>query len=464
MEITPIMRNPLIKLLIALTLTLAGWTTASTAANAQAFDPQDPYRRAFLDMMLTFTSAAELSEDWNEDWDSIRAARDLQEELRVCGTFYRRDLLNHLLLIMREASDEPEVLSGIADVVRASVAFSNMDEELGKFSLEAISDDILGRSDIQGLVDLMTRYFGLEDQYYGNLWFGEALTPRGLAPARLSMDLYPKAEFLVGDIQKFMSYAETAFGSDFLDWPITAAMRAGRDDLARRLQQDYDRTKPTNITKLLFLETPTAQAAHCQGLLQGVRDRLVERENLTARAEAETTGVRFASWTLLLCGQFADSRRSARKMGWERMSRSCGFNRETSNVTDFYNAILSGSYLATEQRKNGELLRSAFTLEEIVAEVRQVLYLDSFTGLGHINIVVDEDIELYMTHLHGMTPELRVVQGLLEEARGNTALAVDAWKAALAEDELHERWVITLQAWVNAQSSRVSLLSPEETS
>mgnify|MGYP001237430909 FL=1 len=117
---------------------------------------------------------------------------------------------------------------------------------------------------------------------------------------------------------------------------------------------------------------------------------------------------------------------------------------------------------STEQRKNGELLRSAFTLEEIVAEVRQVLYLDSFTGLGHINIVVDEDIELYMTHLHGMTPELRVVQGLLEEARGNTSLAVDAWRAALTEDELHERWVITLQAWVNARSSRVNLLSAEE--
>jgi len=67
-----------------------------------------------------------------------------------------------------------------------------------------------------------------------------------------------------------------------------------------------------------------------------------------------------------------------------------------------------------------------------------------------------------MTHLHGMTPELRVVQGLLEEARGNTSLAVDAWRAALTEDELHERWVITLQAWVNARSSRVNLLSAEE--
>lgn len=455
-------RHALRTLLTAVAMTLAGWSGTTGTAAAQAFDPQDPYRRVFLDMMLTFTSAAEVSEDWSEDWDSIRAARDLQEELRLCGTFYRRDLINHLLKIMGEVKEEPEVLSGIADIVRASIAFSNMNEDLGKFSLEAVSDDILARTDIQGLIDLMTRYFGLEDQYHGNLWFGEALIPRGLAPQRLSLDLYPKAEFLVGDIQKYMSFAESAFGSNFLDWPITAAMRAGRDDLAQRLQSDYDRTKPTNITKLLFLETPTAQAAHCQGLLQGVRDRLMEQENLTAKAEAETTGVRFASWTLLLCGQFADSRRSARKMGWERMSRSCGFNRETSNVTDFYNAILSGSYLATEQRKNGELLRSAFTLEEIVAEVRQVLYLDSFTGLGHINIVVDEDIELYMTHLHGMTPELRVVQGLLEEARGNTSLAVDAWRAALTEDELHERWVITLQAWVNARSSRVNLLSAEE--
>ena len=452
-------RNPFSTLCIALAFAFTGW---SSTAQAQAFDPQDPYRRVFLDMMLTFASSAELSDNWSEDWDSIRAARDLREELRVCGTFYRTDLTNHLLEIMNDATVEPEVLSGIADIIRASVAFSNMDEELGKFSLEAVPDAILAREDIQELIYQMTRYFSNEDQYYGNLWFGEALVPRGLAPPILEFNFYPKAEFLVGDIQKYVIFAETAFGDDFLDWPITAAMRAGRDDLARRLQADYDRTKPTNITKLLFLETPTAQAAHCQGLLQGVRDRLMEQERFTAKAEAQTTGVRFASWTLLLCGQFADSRRSARKMGWNRMARSCGFNRETSNVTDFYNAILSGAYLATEQRKNGELLRSAFTLEEIVAEVRQVLYLDSFTGLGHINIVVDEDIELYMTHLHGMTPELRVVQGLLEEARGNTALAVDAWKKALASEELHERWIITLQAWVNGESSRISLLEVED--
>ena len=61
-----------------------------------------------------------------------------------------------------------------------------------------------------------------------------------------------------------------------------------------------------------------------------------------------------------------------------------------------------------------------------------------------------------------MTPELRVVQGLLEEARGNTPLAVDAWKAALSSDELHERWIITLQAWINAESSRVSLLDADD--
>ena len=88
-------------------------------------------------------------------------------------------------------------------------------------------------------------------------------------------------------------------------------------------------------------------------------------------------------------------------------SERCGFRRESANVTDFYNAILSGSYLATEQRKNGEALRSAFTLEEIVAEIRQVLYLDSFTGMGHINIVLDEDIAMYMKHLPGIPPALR---------------------------------------------------------
>ncbi|MEC7140800.1 MAG: hypothetical protein VXX01_05640, partial [Pseudomonadota bacterium] len=179
---------------------------------------------------------------------------------------------------------------------------------------------------------------------------------------------------------------------------------------------------------------------------------------LTAQAEAASTDVRFASWTLLLCGQFADSRRSARKQSWFRKSQRCGFRRESANVTDFYNAILSGSYLATEQRKNGEALRSAFTLEEIVAEIRQVLYLDSFTGMGHINIVLDEDIAMYMKHLHGIPPELRVVEGLLEEARENTDLAVRAWRAALDSEELHERWVITLQAWVEAGSSRVSII------
>ena len=68
-----------------------------------------------------------------------------------------------------------------------------------------------------------------------------------------------------------------------------------------------------------------------------------------------------------------------------------------------------------------------------------------------------------MKHLHGITPELRVVQGLLEEARGNTRLAVDAWKAALdSEDELHERWIITLQAWVSGESSRVAIVTAED--
>ena len=456
-------RNPMRTFLSALTLAGAVALSGAQTASAQAFDPQDPYRRVFLDMMLTLTSAAEVAEDWSEDWDSIRAVRDVQEELRLCGTWYRRDLLNHLLTVMDTAREDPDLMAGVADIIRASVAFANMNEELGKFSLEAISDTILAREDMQTLIAYITQYMGQEDQYYGNLWFGEVLVPRGLAPPQLANNRYPKAEFLVGDLEDYIPYAELSFGDTFLDWPITAAMRAGRDDLARRLQADYDRTVPTNITKLLFLETPTARAAQCQGLLQGVRDRLMESENLTAPAEAESTGVRFASWTLLLCGQFADSRRSARKMGWDRMARSCGFYRETSNVTDFYNAILSGSYLASEQRQSGELLRSAFTLEEIVAEIRQVLYLDSFTGLGHINIVLDEDIELYMKHLHGITPELRVVQGLLEEARGNTRLAVDAWKAALeSEDALHERWIITLQAWVSGESSRVAVVTAEE--
>ena len=434
----------------------------ASLAQALAFDPQDPYRRIFLDMMLTFTSAAENAEDWTEDWDSIRAARDVQEELRLCGTWYRTDLLNHLLTVMTNAKEEPEVLSGVADVVRAAVAFGRMNEDVGKLSLEAVSNDILARDDMQQLIHYVTQYLGLEDQYYSNLWFGEALVPRGLAPLSLSDDRFPKAQFLVGDLNDYLPFAERQFGSTFLDWPITAALRAGRTDLANRLQADYDLTRPDNITKLLFLETRTAQAAHCQGLLQGVRDRLMENDNLTATAEAASTGVRFSSWTLLLCGQFADSRRSARKQGWFTQSRRCGFYRESSNVTDFYNAILSGSYLATEQRKSGELLRSAFTLEEIVAEIRQVLYLDSFTGLGHINIVLDEDIEIYMKHLHGMTPELEVVKGLLEEARGNTDVAVGAWRAALDSDELHERWVITLQAWVSSESSRVSVVDADE--
>ena len=90
--------------------------------------------------------------------------------------------------------------------------------------------------------------------------------------------------------------------------------------------------------------------------------------------------------------------------------------------------------------------------------IRQVLYLDSFTGMGHINIVLDEDIAMYMKHLHGIPPELRVVEGLLEEARENTDLAVRAWRSALDSEELHERWVITLQAWVEAGSSRVSII------
>ena len=175
-------QKPIKALLTGLALAVAGWTSA---AQSQAFDPQDPYRRVFLDMMLTFTSAAELSDNWSDDWDSIRAARDLQEELRLCGTFYRQDLSNHLLAVMGTASDDPDVMSGIADLVRASVAFSNMNEDLGKFSLDAIPDAVLARPDIQELVRLITRYFSLEDQYFGNLWFGEALVPRDLAPQRL---------------------------------------------------------------------------------------------------------------------------------------------------------------------------------------------------------------------------------------------------------------------------------------
>lgn len=462
---TPMMTRhsfPLLRLalsgLVALVLAFGLLLTQASRAQAQAFDPQDPYRRVFLDMMLTFTSSAERAEDWTNDWDSLHAARDLQEELRLCGTWYRTDLVNHLLEIMNSNKEDAELLVAVSGIVRAAVAFSRMDEEGGKLSLSVVPDEIIVREDIQVLIDYITRYMGIEDQYYASLWFGQVLMPRGLAPPGLADNWYPKAEFLVGDLERFIPFAETAFDTDFLDWPITAAMRLGRDDLASRLQARYDDARPYNITKLLFLESPTARAAHCQGLLQGVRDRLLQNSQLTAQAEAASTDVRFASWTLLLCGQFADSRRSARKQAWFRKSQRCGFRRESANVTDFYNAILSGSYLATEQRKNGEALRSAFTLEEIVAEIRQVLYLDSFTGMGHINIVLDEDIAMYMKHLHGIPPELRVVEGLLEEARDNTDLAVRAWRTALDSEELHERWVITLQAWVEARSSRVSII------
>ena len=51
-------RHALRTLLTAVAMTLAGWSGTTGTAGAQAFDPQDPYRRVFLDMMLTFTSAA----------------------------------------------------------------------------------------------------------------------------------------------------------------------------------------------------------------------------------------------------------------------------------------------------------------------------------------------------------------------------------------------------------------------
>ena len=93
-----------------------------------------------------------------------------------------------------------------------------MDEEGGKLSLSVVPDDIIVRDDIQVLIDYITRYMGIEDQYYASLWFGQVRMPRGLAPPGLADNWYPKAEFLVGDLERFIPFAETAFDSDFLDW------------------------------------------------------------------------------------------------------------------------------------------------------------------------------------------------------------------------------------------------------
>ena len=134
-------------------------------------------------------------------------------------------------------------------------------------------------------------------------------------------------------------------------------------------------------------------------------------------------------------------------------------------MTNQYNAILSGAYQAAELRADGALDAATELLDKVAEEVRQALFLDSFTGYSSLEIVIDDDIAIYMARLHGPRPELSVVKGMLERGRGDIDAAIADFRQAMQlsgvgpEDsiavELNQslglsvEWLLRLNEWID---------------
>ena len=434
----------------------AAWMVAlfGQSAQAQTFDPSDPFRMRFLDQMSAMVGSAttfslDIQADLkaggdarNVDASEVRRLRqDLADEIQECGTRERLNLSDGVvnLMVMNQTLLEPRRMRQLGLLVDTFDAASRSDLDAIDRLMNLLDRDFLTLTDTNGngrleigepslpdILDVAGDLFSRERFYRSVVAIGDKLLALDAMTEAWRRSFYPSALFHIGEIEKLDAFAADNEVNLIQDWLVTTQLRLGNETEAQALQAQIDAQNPSNLPRILFYETPTARAAHCEAILED-RNTRVDQE----QSEASFGNVNHSSWPLLVCGQFADSRRGALKVAWGNRAGACSSNKTNLELVDLYNGILAGVYQAAELREKGALEESTELLDIVAEEVRRALFLDGFTGLSSLEVVLEDDIPIYMLRLHGDAPELRIVEGMLERARGNSDQARTAFRKAL---------------------------------
>ena len=459
-------------------------------SRAQTFDPQDPFRTVSFDLLNTMVEVAvSVSDAWvkiqardgsaNELAPQLTELRrldvSLKQELLACGDADRQavhDTADRLLRMSFSRPDRMVQLSFLAQMLQAAYR-TDLDtiQELG----DLIDADYLRLSDFDGdgrltnqdvlpstLLDNIGQLLSRRGFFRSLLAIGQILEAKNALTRRWEERFYPRAMFFLGDIDGLRAFAADHEIDLIDDWIITAALRAGAEEEAIATQKRLDNDEPDNLSRILFFETQGARVAHCGNMMQARRDH---DTTIQQEQEAGIQPTWFGSWEMLLCGQYADARRAALKATWAHRQAACSANRTNVDLTNQYNAILAGVYQAAELRELGAREQSTELLDTVVEEVRQALFLDRFTGYSSLEIVIEDDIAIYMSRLHGPRAELSLVKGMLERGRGNLSTAIADFEEALRlsgvgpsevievgmeqSDGLDIKWLLQLVAWID---------------
>ena len=460
------------------------------AANAQTFDPDDPFRTDFLDILSAMVDVAvPVSKKWVEirknggspeqigpqlaELQRLNLA--LQQELQQCGDGDRVDIRMQVDRLLRASFEAPERMQQLGYTIQIIQAGYRTDVERINDLAPLLDANFLTLADFNGdgrvgrdepspiaLLEAAGSLFNSRGFYRSLLAIGSVLEAKAALPLDWETRHYPQAMFFLGEIDQLRDYANDHAIDLVDDWLITAALRAGAEDEALAIQRRIDAVDPDNLSRILFFDSEGARAAHCGNMMQAIRESLSTDQN---ESEAGLGRTWFGSWRMLLCGNFADARRAALKATWAERQGRCAAKRTNVDLTNQYNAILSGAYQAAELRADGALDAATELLDKVAEEVRQALFLDSFTGYSSLEIVIDDDIAIYMARLHGPRPELSVVKGMLERGRGDIDAAIADFRQAMQlsgvgpEDsiavELNQslglsvEWLLRLNEWID---------------
>lgn len=473
-------------------------TTALTAifgllpvpAVTQTFDPSDPFRTEFLDILSAMVDVAvPVSEQWVQIRDQggrpeeigaqlaelRRLNLALQQELQQCGDRDRADIRDEADRLLRNSFEMPSRMEQLGYLIQMIQAGYRTDVDRIEALAQKLDARYLTIEDFNGdgrvlleepspsaLLEATGQLFNNRGFYRSLLAIGSVLEAKEALPPGWEVRHYPQAMFFLGEIDELRSYAQDHAIDLVDDWLITAALRSGADEEALAIQRRIDADDPDNLSRILFFDTDGARAAHCGNMMQSIRDSTSTNQQ---RSEAGLGRTWFGSWRMLLCGDFADARRAALKATWAERQGQCATKRTNVDLTNQYNAILAGAYQAAQLREAGARDAAAELLDKVAEEVRQALFLDGFTGYSSLEIVIDDDIAIYMTRLHGARPELSVVKGMLERGRGDIDAAIADFQMALSlsgvgpddaiaigmdqSQGLNVEWLLQLNEWVD---------------
>lgn len=419
---------PFALLLLGVLLSIWPWP-------ATAWDAEDPYH----DRLLTLLFQAVTVEPGADD---TQAWAKVDDDLTACSTDKRKQLVKQAREIAK--ADDAAARAALADLLRGAIRLTQRQWQAGGKVIQALPPDALADRRTPAVVEALLQNWKNSYRYQAILELVEHLPePARLAlPASVVDKVVPESYFVVGKLESFLRH----MGNAHEEWKVTVFLRQGQEDKARRALAESKQADGNHAT-LLFAPANERQRWCEQRLKQQIKPLAAGAGEISGNADVRN------NWTALLCGHFDETIRLAKQQHWEQARSSCGHSARIPNdLTADFNAVLAGAYLAAELRRRGDAAAAERRLEQTLADARRALYLDRHGDYSHSPVVIEDDIQVYMRRLFGWNAEIRIVLGLLEQARGHTAAARQAWQAALQEQAgepgLSAAWRQRLSAWL----------------